>query len=297
MITTGDFQEALEPIARKNFFLGVREIPAELEMFYDVVQSDKLTETYLEMGDVGETDDFNGNLDYDEMEEGRTLEITAVEKAKGMKIQRKFVRTDQLDIARSLPKMLGLSARRRIATDIFYPFNYAFSTSFTTIDTNPLCYSAHTSGHEEGVNQSNAGSTAFSAVSLSAARTAMKKFLTNRANKFEVDPDLILCGTDLEEAVWEAVNSVGKTDTANNNKNFHASRAWKVISTRWLDDTNDWFVIDSELMKQFLVWNVLDKLDFKQAEDFDGFNAKYASYMFYGFGARQWEWIYGSQVS
>src|SRR3990167_2187091 len=153
MITTGDFQTALEPIARKNFFLGVKEIPAELEMFFDVTPSDKLTETYLQMSDVGDTGDLSGNLDYDEMSQGYTMTMTAVEKAKGMKIQRKFVRTDHLDIARSLPKMLGLSARRRIANDVFYVFNNAFNGNVLTIDGLSLCNAAHTSNHEEGTSQ------------------------------------------------------------------------------------------------------------------------------------------------
>src|SRR3990167_594580 len=148
MISTADYQDALEPIARKNFFLGVKEVPAELEMFYDLFESDKLTETYLDLGDVGDMEDFTGALDFDETKQEGTMTITAVEKAKGMKIQRRFLRTDQLDIARSLPKMLGLSGRRRIATDVFYPFANAFNGLVTTIDALSLCSTAHTSTQE-----------------------------------------------------------------------------------------------------------------------------------------------------
>jgi len=41
----------------------------------------------------------------------------------------------------------------------------------------------------------------------------------------------------------------------------------------------------------------VDALDFQKAEDFDGLTAKFRSYMFYGFGSRQWQWIYGQEVA
>jgi len=296
MIATGDWVNAQEPIARKNFFEGFREVPAEREMIYSVRNSTKLTETYLELGDIGSMSDFNGSLEYDGVEQGRTMTITAVEKAKGMMIQRKLMTTDQLNVVSDLPRMLGLSARRRVASDVFYPFRNAFNGVMTTIDGLSICNSAHTSSHEEGSNQSNTGTSAFSAVSLESTRISMTKFLTNRDNKFDVNPSLILCGTDLESAVWEVLNSQGKVDTANNNRNFHQGR-FAMLSTKWLDDTNDWFLIDRELMKQWMVWNEVDKIDFKKAEDFDGFCAKYATYAFYGFGVRDWKWVYGHQVS
>lgn len=299
MISTADYQDALEPIARKAFFLGAREVDGDLRpsTFFDVGQSDKLTETYLEEGDIGATEDLTGSLAFDDMSQGYKGTITAVEKAKGLKIQKKFLRTDQLGIAKSRPRMLGLSARRRISSDTFYMFNHAFDGLVTSLDGVTLCSASHTSNQEDGSTQSNTGTSTFNAVNLTATRLNMKKFLTNRDQKFEVRPNTIICPVDIEDQVWEVANSMGKLDTANNNKNFHASQNWRVISSVWLDDTNNWFVVDSELMKQFNKWNVLDKLDFKQADEFSSFAALYASYMFYGFGTTDWRWIYGHAVS
>jgi phage major head subunit gpT-like protein len=297
MITTGNWQDALEPIARKNFQVGLKEIPAERDMLFDVTSSDKLTETYLELGDIGPMEEFSGSLPYDDVAQGYKMTITNREFAKGIKIQRKFARVDQLDIVKSLPKMLGLAARRRIASDVFFGYNNAFNTSITTLDGLQLCSSAHTSNQESiTTTQSNRGTSAFSAVAVEAARIAMKKFLTNKDGKFEVMPDLLLVPRDLEEAAYELVNSSGKVDTANNNKNFHSGK-YKVLASDWLDDTNNWFFIDSDLLKQFAIWQNVDPVDFRQAEDFDGLVAKYLAYMFYGFGFRDWRFVYGSEVS
>lgn len=295
MITTGNWADALEPIARKNFQLGFKEVPGDRDMFFDVVKSDKLTETYLELGDTGSMGEFTGTVDYDDVAQGYKMTITAKEYAKGMKIQRKLVRTDQLDIIKSLPKLLGLAARRRMASDVFFGYNNAFNTSMTTVDGLQLCSSAHTSTNG-GQTQSNYTTTAFSAISLEAASIGMRRFNTNTDQPFEVQPDMLLGPIDLEEPFYEVIKSSGKVNTANNNKNFHYGK-YKAYTTRLLTDTNNWFLIDSDLMKQFAVWNELDAVDFKQAEDFDGLVAKYLAYMFYGYGFRDWRFVIGAEVS
>lgn len=297
MITTGNWQDALEPIARKNFQVGFREKPAERDMIYDVKKTSKLTETYLELGDIGSMNTFNGDLEYDDVSQGYKMTITQTEYAKGIKIQRKFAETDQLDVVEGLPKYLGLSARRRMAVDIFSIFNNAFNTTHTTIDGLQLCSSAHTS-NQDGVatTQANRGTAAASAPNLEAVRQAMKDYMTNRDNLFEVNPDMIVCPRALEETFYEIIKSSGKVDTANNNRNFHMGK-YKLLVSDWLDDDNNWFVVDSELMKMFNVWNNVVPLEFGQAKDFDGFTAKYAAYMFYGYGSRDWRWVYGNEVS
>lgn len=295
MILEGNWQDALEPIAKKNFAVGLKEIPAEKKMMFDVQKSDKLTETYLELGDIGSMEEFNGSVPFDDVQQGYKFQVTAKEMAKGMKIQRKFVRTDQLDIVKALPKMLGLAARRRMALDVFYGYNNAFNTALTTLDGLALCSSAHTSTNG-GSTQGNAGSTAFGAVAVEATRLLMKKFLTNTDQRFEVVPDMLIVPPDLEEAAYELTASSGKVDTANNNKNFHQGK-WKVLVSDWLEDSNNWFMVDSDLLKQFAVWNDVDPIDFAQSEDFDGLAAKYRAYMFYGFGFRDWRFVYGHNVA
>lgn len=297
MITTGNWQDALEPIAITNFDIAFKEIPPERDMLFTVKQSNKLTETYLEIGDIESMDEFTGSVSYDDVSQGHKMTITAKEYAKGMKIQKKFVRTDQLDIVESLPKKLGLAARRRIATDVFFGYNNAFNTSLTTLDGLQLCSSAHTSNaNQGGSNQSNRGTTAFGPVALEAARLSMIKFLSNTDQKIDVEPDMIIGPPDLEEAMFEAINSKGKVDTANNNVNFNVGK-YKMLTSRWLDDTNNWFLVDSELLKQFSVWNNLDDVELKQANDFDGLVAKFLAYMFYGYGHKDWRFIFGQEVS
>jgi phage major head subunit gpT-like protein len=295
MIGTGNFQDALEPIAVKNYQVGFKEIPPERDMMFSVKTSKKLTETYLELGDTGPMNEFTGDLEYEDVNQGYKMTITAREYAKGMKIQKKFILTDQLDIVEGLPKLLGLAARRRIASDVSALLNDAFNTSYTTIDGLQLCSAAHTSNNG-GSSQANRGTTAFSETAVDASRISMKAYVSNTDELFEVTPDLLIVPRSLEKAAYELINSSGKVDTANNNANFHKGK-YKLLVLDRLDDSNNWFFVDSELMKIFNVWNNVSPLEFGQAEQFDGLAARYRAYMFYGFGSRDWRWIFGSEVS
>lgn len=295
MITTGNWPDALEPIAHKNFDIGMEKVPAEKELFYKVRGSKKKTETYMEIGDIGPMNEFKGSVDYDDVSEGYKFTVTAKQFAKGIKIERQFVETDQQDVIEMLPQMLGRAAHNRLAGDIFSIFNNAFNTTITTVDGLALGSSAHTSNNG-GSNQSNLSTTGFSALAVESMRIKMKKFLTNRDNRFDINPDTIIVPEDLFEAAYEVINASGKVDTANNNPNFHKGK-YNLIHSVWLNDTQNWFMADSRLMKMFNTWNDIVDLEFNKAKDFDGMVAKYASYMFYSYVPRDWRWLGASQVS
>lgn len=295
MILTGNWQDALEPIAIKNFALGYKEKPMERDMIFTVKKSVKLTETYLELGDVGSIEEFTGDLAYEDVTQGYKMTLSATEFAKGMQIAKRFVLTDQLDIVEGLPKLLGLAARRRQRMDVFSIFNDAFTTAQTTIDALQLCSTAHTSNNG-GASQSNRRTAAFSPANVELMRQAMKNYLTNTDQLFEVNPDMIIVPRGLEEACYELISSSGKVDTANNNSNFHKGK-YKMLVSDDLEDTNNFFVVDSELMKIFNIWNNVAPLEFGQAENFDALAARYYAYMFYGKGSRDWRWLCGAEVA
>ena len=295
MIGSGNWPDAIETIIDYNFDIGFEKEPVEKDMFYKVRSSSKKTETYGEIGDIGPMNEFNGGLAYDDVSQGYKFTVTAKQFAKGIKITRDLIDTDQQDVVEQLPQMLGRAAHNRIATDVFFPFNNAFNTSITTLDGLQLCSSAHTSANG-GSNQSNRGTTAFSAIAVEATRVLMKKFLTNRDNRFKMNPDMLIVPEDLYGAAWEVISSSGKVDTANNNENFSKGK-YKLVKSIWLDDTNNWFVVDSRLMKMYMVWNDIVDLEFNKATDFDGFTSKHSAYMHYSYIPKEWRPFFGHEVS
>lgn len=297
MLTTGQWADAAEPIARKSYELGMKELPNDRQMIFDIQSTDKLQETYLELGDIGSMGEFNGGVDYDDMAQGWKMTIPIAQYAKGMKIERILWKTDQINVIKSRAQALGRAARRRISQDTYFIFNNAFSTAITTLDTLQLCSASHVDHANQGAgSHSNYATSAFTAVTVEAVRLAMSKFTTNTGQKAEVDMDMLIIPEDLHEKGYEIISSSGKVDTANNNANFHKGK-YKLLVSRWLSDTNNWFGVDSELMKEYMKWNKLDEPEFAQAEDFDGMVAKHRVYMAYGFGVTDHRFILGSEVA
>ena len=292
----GNFQDDLEPIAKISFKLGLgREVNSRRDMFFKVEGSDKMEETYLELGDIGTVPELDGELDYEGLAQGYKMVISNKEYAKGLQIERRYIRTSQHNIAKQLPEMLGLAMRRRIAGDSVAWWNNAFNTTYVTKDGLQLCSSAHTSANG-GSNQANRIVAAFSGPALEAAKITMRKFMTNTDNEMDIVPDMLIGGIDLDGAFQEVIESKWKVDTANNNVNVHQGKYTAVTDVR-ITDSDNWGLIDKELMKQFLIWQNVDPIEFNKAENFDGFVAKYNVYTFYGFGATGWEWILGSEVN
>lgn len=296
MILGGNWPDALEPVVRKNHDIGFEEVPFEKDTIWSVRKSKKRTETYMEIGDIPQMSVFTGTVNYSDIVEGYTRTATVTQFAQGIKIERLFVETDQQDVISDFPKKLGISARRRIGVDVYSYFNNAFNTSLVTIDNLQLCSSAHTSTNG-GSNQSNRGTSAFSAIAVEATAINMIDFLSNTDGLIDVNPNILVVPKNLREAAWEIINSDGKADTANNNRNFLKGKYDVIVGGPWMTDTNNWFMLDSKLMKMYFDWFDVVALETMQAKDFDGLTAKYADYMVYGFFVRDWRPIFGHEVS
>jgi len=65
----------------------------------------------------------------------------------------------------------------------------------------------------------------------------------------------------------------------------------------YLLDTNDWFMMDSSMMKDALKFVDRVKAEFGMAEEFDSFIGKWRLYARYSLGWNDWRFILGSQVS
>ena len=124
----------------------------------------------------------------------------------------------------------------------------------------------------------------------------MVNFRGDRAERISVMPDTILIPPDLYETAYEIVGSQGKVDSANNNANVHYGQ-YKVEEWNYLTDTNDWFLIDSSMMKDYLCWIDKIKGEFGFVEDFDTLIGKWRVYARWGHGWLDWRWILGASVS
>lgn len=220
---------------------------------------------------------FTGTVNYGSESEGYDVVYTFDEYAGGMKVERKFAADNLYNIINRRATGLGKAGKRskdKIAVQLF---NEAFTTAPTDNDAKPLCDAAHPSP-VSGISttQSNEGTSALSATSVEATRLLMRKFKGYQDELLDIDPDMLLIPLDLEETAWEIISSKGKVDTADNNKNFHYGK-YKLAVWRRLSDTNNWFMLDSDVKKESLFWFDREPMQFFQDKDSDTLNTMGAS--------------------
>lgn len=285
----------LEPGLRKVFADVFNRQETMLPVLFSMQESSKAVEHDLEMGDIADFEPFEGSIPYDDTGEGYKTDYTHLEYARGIKIERRLVLNDQYSVINRRPQALGLAAYRRREADGASVFNNAFNSAVVGGDGVSLCNSAHPS-KVGGANQSNISTDSFSPTAVETARQTMTQFKSNRDNVITVKPDMLIVPLQLEEKAFELINSKGKVDTAQNNSNFHQGKYKLVVWNNYLTSSTKWWMVDSELMKMFLLWFDREPVQFFKDRDFDTLQAKYAGYAYYSFGWSDWRFVQGANA-
>jgi len=289
------FGDLLTPGFRKIFEDQFNQIASMLPDLYNMQSSDKPEEKDSAVGGFGDFNEFTGTIGYDDVYQQYDVTYTPVEFAKGFKVQRRLFDDDLYNIMNKKPAGLSVAARRTREKRGAQIFNNAF-TGTDGGDALSLCNASHTSTTPGVSTQSNRATTAISATAVEAARVAMADFRDSEGEKISVISDMLLVPRNLEQTAWEIVSSRGKVETANNNANFHFGK-YKLAVWDYLTDSNNWFMIDSTLMNQFLLWFDRIPLEFGRDKDFDTYLSKFSAYMRFSRGFSDWRWIYGHIVS
>ena len=119
---------------------------------------------------------------------------------------------------------------------------------------------------------------------------------TDKGNKAGIFPTMILCPIDLGDTAAEITKSDKVPYEISNTMNVLDGR-YKVIDWLYLTDTNNWFMIDANMMKMFLIWYNRINTEFNRDVDSDTYVRKYSTYMRYSNGFSGWNWVLGHNVS
>src|SRR3972149_5681361 len=302
-MTSGGFGDLLDPRFRKIYFEPYKALPSMRDQLFTTITSDRDPVRDSAGGTMGDLAEFNGNITYDDMSQGYDVTETHKQFAGGFQVERTLYDDDQFQVMDRRPAGLATSTQRTQETHAARFFNNAFSVDtyfYNHTEGVAVCSNSHTttSGASTATGFDNLVTTALSAVALESARVQMINFRGDRAERISVMPDTILIpaqGT-MEETAWEIINSQGKLDTANNNANFHQGK-YKVMVWNFLTDANNWFLIDSTMMKDMLYWVNRVSPEFGWIEDFDTLIAKYRVYTRYGQYHNDWRFLLGAQVT
>ncbi len=289
-----NWPDLLEKDFRAVYFERYPMLPAMVPDMYSIQTSSAAFEKITQAGPVPDHVTFTGRISVVEPKQGYDKTFVFDEFAAQLQIQRKLAADDQTGTIKKFPKGLAKSANRSREKTGAGPFVLAFTDEPTDGDGTELCADDHPSTYDGVSNQSNEGTLNLSAANLEKTRQRMTDYVDLDGQLITPDPDTILCYTDNEETAWEIINSTGKVNTADNNKNFHEGKykllIWKRISA------NNWFMIDYDGMKEYLHWWNREPIQFYQDRDSDTLCAKYLSYYRCGTGWSDWRWLYGNLV-
>jgi phage major head subunit gpT-like protein len=295
VIASEQFGYLLDPGLRKIFMDEYALPEGQTENLFGMEKSNKATEYDLGVGGMGDLQEFDGTIPYDDFRQQYRVSYSHREWVKGLKIERKLVDDDLYSIINKRPAQLALVSKRTKEKHGASVFNNAFSTAiFSGGDGKALCATDHTRVGT-ATEQSNSGTSALNATSVEATRLLMRAYVDETDNLLVARGDTLLVPPSLEEQAWEIVNASGKMDTADNNPNFNKGK-YKVIVWDYLESSDNWFMLDSKMCKMYLKWFNRIPLEFNKDKDFDTYIAKWSCYCRYSYGFSDWTFIHGHNV-
>jgi phage major head subunit gpT-like protein len=309
-LTSSQFTRLLDDRLRKVYADNFKELPSMVDKLFGVIKSDKAWEEFYGVGALPDIPAFSGQLEYLSVAPQFYTRIEPKERAGAIAIERKLIDDDRYGVIKSRQNGLVESMQRVREKDGANAFGYAFSSAFeymTNEEGVSLCSTAHTtkSGVSTATGFSNAGTSALSKTSIAATRILMKQFRNESGQRIMIEPDMIIVPDNLYDTACEAVGSSdggakSMLDPGNANNTINAQYGrWKVLAYPRLDDidTNNWFVVDSKKMKEYLLW--IDRIspEISTETDFNTMLIKQAIYARWGWGFSDWRFCYGHAVS
>lgn len=312
-INSANLAELVTPQTTEAFVMGFtaggRRASVIPELFRTPT-SQRAFEEHIGIGVMSSDWDFEstGRVPYDDVNRGFLKRWTHREFSKGYIVTRKMIDDNKFPEIIDRATALGDSAFRHREQSAAAVFNNAFSavTDQTTLDAfgfpigGPdnvaLCSTAHPYNEADASTQSNEGTVALTEDGISTTRQAHMALTDDRGDILGIMPDLVLIPPELEDTAIKAGMSPLESATANNAINPQMGR-FRYVVWHYLTDANNWFTIDSAMMRQDLIWYERIPLEYGAEGDFDTFQAKFRAYMRYSRGWRDYRWVYGNAVA
>ena len=312
-MTSDHWSVLVEPRVRQAFYLGFSgedRRQSMIDRLFAVQGSPFADEKVQGIGGIpssGWNFEDSGRIQYAEAVKGYEETFTHHEFARGIQVERKLIDDNRIAAAIRPATNLGDSAfrmREKAAANIFInAFSSAtsetlddYGTDATGADAVALCSTAHDTSPQDTTDLTNEGTLALSAANISTTRQLHMALTDMNGDLLNIMPDEILVPPELEDTALEALRSAQDPASANNTINPQAGR-FSIITWHYLTDANSWFMMDSGMRRQHLLWFNRIPLEFNRETDFDTYTAKFSAYMRFSLGFSEWRWIYGNNPS
>lgn len=270
-------------------------------VLFNVTTSDRASEELFGVGAIGidawDNYEASGAVSIAEFDQNYKKTFTHEEKLIKVHVERKLYDDNQFPQIFNMAARIGDSMGLKRESDAASVFNNAFSDTYAGADAVGLCSLVHPySPHKSGSTQANEGTYALTDDNVATVREAMMAFTDDNGNKVGVTPNALLVPPGLEDEALIITGSDRDPNTGNNAMNPQSGR-FQVYPWHYLTDSNAWFMLDTNLMRQSLYW--FDRVSpyIKYQGLIDEVVAEWITYMRYSFGWTDWKWIYGNNPS
>jgi len=299
IMTSGKWPQLLEAGLRIVFEQQRDEIMRDslIPSLFNVQTSNSAVEESASVNGLRDWFEYKGAIEYAEPIEGWGARYEHTEYVQGMVVERKLVDDAKYREINARATMLATSAGRTREKHAASIFNNAFSSAYKGGDGVALC-DAHPYSPTNSATQSNAGSSALDNTSIGTTLAAMRNYKGGIGEHLTVQPDMLLIPPGLEKAAYVALNSMQLPDSEKNDINYLKAQGITVVVWKYLEDANNWFMVDSRLMKQWLNWFDRVPIEFSldPRSDFE-LMLRFRGYMRYSYGWDDWRWVYGHNVT
>ena len=305
-MTSEQYARFVLPIIRKTWESQMAAVPSGFESLFGIESSTAAVEYSQGIGAAGIVSPYNSAsaegepaaIKYSSFDTLFEKTFTHAEYADGMAIERKLFDDDQSGVIRRRAQSFGLKFSNTISYHMASVFNNAFSASYVGADSVALCSASHPYSTSNANVFSNAGTSALSYANITATIAAGAALVDDKGYPMPVIYDRLIVPPALEATAREIVNAMGKPGTANNDANSLDGRGLQLISSPWLSDANNWFMVDSRMAPMHLLWywRVKPEVTLDPSSDFN-LMAKYRGYMRMSYGWDDPRFIFGQNVT
>jgi hypothetical protein len=301
MIALAATSKSLDKNVKKTFITDIKRPEQLARIFFDIYNTKDPFVEIMAHGKLGAVGAFTGSIDYDEAVPGQSKQQTHTEYAKGFQIQ-KATWDDAIEgnlaatrFIMSLPSELAYRFVELYEEERHKPFNYAFSTTYTTLYGLALCSDSQVFNTGDSITNDNLITTALSPASLTTIRQRARKWLDDRGKLHQSKLSVLLVPSELEDDAHVYTKTPKKTGSNYNDLNPEYD-LWNVRYSVRITSSQNYWGIDPRIIKQHFLWANRKNTSFKRDNDFDTYVHKYAGYCRFAWLMGGWHGVVGANV-
>lgn len=253
------FDEYMTHVGEYNQIAKISQAPA----------GNHYTESELSgLGHLREIDEGDA-VEFDTMVEGHKKTVYYTEFGLGAQITKHMYRDDLTGNFKKIPRALAKSAAQKPEVEFFDLFNSGFDTH-TAWDGEYIFDTDHSTLKSGETISNDPTASSLSETTLQAAFEYFENLVDEAGMPLDFTPSILLVPTELMWTAYQLHGSPKVLGSANNDPNtvfpqFPAVPGWRVHVSKYLTDTNAWFLIAEEHQAYFL-WK--DQIALTSADDF-----------------------------